>query len=157
MTIRFTKGGDKPDTLTCRRGDGSCTWTALNLAAGHDLGHYAIETTLGFRDAFFGLIAQGWAIQDFGRPDPETGRKPAVPPEAMQAEVLAGLLDLERRSDHPPTFPAFEEMLTSACAGLGLPAPALGAAELMAIRARHTALLRRWADLTEGTALELDF
>lgn len=157
MTIRFTKGQNKPDTLTCRRDDGSCTWTALNLAVGHDLGHYALETTLGFRNAFFGLLAQGWDIQDFGRPDPKTGRKPAIPPEAVQAEALAGLLDLERRSSLPPTHAAFLEMLASACAGLGLPAPALDIAQLDTIRARHASLLSQWAETAEGTSLELDF
>ncbi len=157
MTIRFTKGQNKPDTLTCRRGDGSCTWTLLNLAAGHDLGHYAIETTLGFRSAFFGLLAQGWAIQDFGRPDPQSRRKPVVPLEAMQAEVLAGLLDMERRSCRPPEYGVFVEMLASACAGLGQTSPALDAARLEAIRARHAALLRQWSDLAEGMSLELDF
>ncbi len=157
MTIQFTKGRNKPDTLMCRRNDGSCTWTALNLAAGHDLGHYAIETTLGFRDAFFGLLAQGWAIQDFERPDPQSGKKPSVPPEAMQAEVLAMLLDMERRSGHPPAHGAFVEMLASACVGLGVPVPALDAAQLEAIRTRHAALLRQWAELPEGTSLELEF
>ncbi len=157
MTIRFTKGQNEPDTLTCRRDDGSCTWTALNLAAGHDLGHYAIEMVLGFRHAFFGLLAQGWDIQDFGRPDSKTGKKPAIPPEAIQAEALAGLLDMERRSDHPPTHTAFVEMLASACAGLGLPAPALDTAQLDAVRARHAALLRQWTEIAEGTSLELDF
>jgi hypothetical protein len=157
MTIRFTKGRNKPDTLTCRRDDGSCTWAALNLPAGHDLGHYAIETTLGFRDAFFGLLASGWDIQDFGRVDPKTGRKPAIPPEAIQAEALAGLLDMERRSAHPPAYDIFLEMLVSACAGLGLPAPALDAAQLEAIRGRHAALLRQWTEAAEGTSLELDF
>ena len=157
MTIRFTKGKDKPDTLTCRRDDGSCTWTPLNLAAGHDLGHYAVETTLGFRSAFFGLLAQGWNIQDFGRPDPQSGRKPVLPPEAMQAEVLAGLLDMERRSCRPPAHALFLGMLASACAGLGLPAPALGTAQLDAIRACRLGLVRRWAEVGEGTFLELDF
>ena len=157
MTIRFAKGEDKPDVLTCRRDDGSCTWSPLNVAAGHDLGHYVIETVLGFRSAFFGLLAQGWAIQDFGQADPETGRKPIVPPEAMQAEVLAGLLDLERRSGQPPAYPVFVEMLASACAGLRLTAPALDVAQLEAIRSLHASLLRRWADLPAGSSLELDF
>jgi len=157
MTIRFTKGRNKPDTLTCRRDDGSCTWTALNLPPAHDLGHYALETTLGFRQGFFGLLASGWDIQDFGRVDPKTGRKPTIPPEAIQAEALAGLLDMERRSAHPPACDIFLEMLASACAGLGLPAPALSAAQLNAIRARHAALLRQWTEAAEGTSLELDF
>lgn len=157
MTIRFTRGQNKPDTLTCRRDDGSCTWAALNQPAAHDLGHYALETTLGFRQGFFGLLAQGWDIQGFGRPDPQTGRKPILPPEALQSEVLVGLLDMERRSGHPPAHGAFVEMLTIACAGLGLIVPTLDAAHLDAIRARRAALVRQWAETAEGMSLELDF
>lgn len=157
MTIRLTKGKNKPDTLTCLRDDGSCTWTALNLAPAHDLGHYAIETTLGLRDAFFGLPAQGWAIQDFGQPDPLTGEKPAIPTEAMQAEALAGLLDMERRSHLPPDYAEFHEMLVSVCAGLEVPVPTLTTAQLDAIRSRHTELLHQWADLSKGETLELPF
>ena len=35
----------------------------------HDLIHYVVETTLGYREAFFGLLAAGWDIQDFGAID----------------------------------------------------------------------------------------
>ncbi len=157
MTIRLTQGKNKPDTLTCLRDDGSCTWTVLNLTPAHDLGHYAIETTLGFRDAFFGLLAQGWAIQDFGQPDPMTGDKPANPTEAIQAEALAGLLDMERRSHLPPDYAEFHAMLVSACAGLNVPLPALSQGQLEAIRSRHLELLHQWAELPEGETLELPF
>ncbi len=157
MTIRLTKGKNKPDTLTCRRDDGSCTWTALNLPPAHDLGHYAIETTLRFWEAFFGLLAQGWAIQDFGQPDSRIGGKPTIPIEAIQVEALAGLLDMERRSRLPPDYPVFYQMLVCTCAGLNVPVPALNQGQLEAIRSRHTALLHQWAALSEGKTLELPF
>ena len=156
MLIRFTKGRGKPDTLACRRDDGSCTWSPLNFTT-HDFGHYAIETTQGWRDAFFGLLAQGWDIADFGLPDARTGRKPPVPTQAMQAEALAGLMDVERRSASPPDYPMFMEMLSSACVGMSIPVPALGPALLAAIRRRHSDLLYQWGQVPEGEALELSF
>ncbi len=156
MLIRFTKGKQKPDTLTCVRDDGSRTWTALNFTT-HDFGHYAIDATLGWQDAFFGLLAQGWDIADFIRPDPVTGKKPAAPPVALQAEALAGLLDVERRNGSPPPYAAFMELLASVCAGLALQTPELTAHQLAAIRACHADLLSRWVRLPEGKSLELTF
>ena len=157
MTIRLTKGKNKMNTLVCVRDDGSRTWIALNLPPAHDLGHYAIETTLGFRNAFFGLLTQGWGIEDFGRPDPLTGEKPTIPSEALQTEAIAGLLDMEQRSRHAPNYAEFDALLACACAGMGLPAPALTMAQLDAIRGRHTDLLHQWIALPEGETLNLSF
>ena len=156
MLIRFIKGKNKPDTLACLRADGSRTWSALNVTA-HDFGHYAVETTLGWRGAFFGLLAQGWDIADFGKPDPATNRKPAVPTQAMQAEIMAGLLDLERRSADPPAYALLLELLASACGGLGVPVPSVTPDQLAAIRVCHADLLRRWTLVPGGASLELSF
>ncbi len=156
MRIQFNKGQGKPDTLTCVRDDGSRTWAALNFTA-HDFGHYALETTLGWRDAFFGLLAQGWDIADFARRDPATGRKPAVPTQALQAEAIAGLVDIERRAAAPPDHALFTEMLGRVCEGLNIPAPPLTRDQLAAIRLCHSGLLQQWQRLPEGAALELSF
>ena len=156
MLIRFTKGRGKPDMLACVRDDGSSTWAVLNFTP-HDFGHYALETTLGWQDAFFGLLAQGWDITDFGRADTQTGNKPVVPAQAMQAEALAGLLDMERRSGCSPPHATFLEMLTSVCAGLGVPAPDLTPEQLALIRSRHADLLCRWPRVPPGAALEMTF
>lgn len=60
MKIRFIKGKDKPNTLACIRADGSVTWSSLGrIPIHHDLTHYAVETTLGLKNSFFGLLAKG--------------------------------------------------------------------------------------------------
>jgi hypothetical protein len=156
MLIRFTKGRGKSDTLTFVRADGSCTWAALN-GVGHDFGHYAIETTLNLTEAFYGLLAQGWDIADFGQPDPETGRKSMVPVVALQTEVFAGLLDVECRSTRAPSYTTFAEMLMRTCAGLDLPALNVTSDQLAAIRLRYSELLQMWEQLSEGESLELPF
>ncbi|MDX1547565.1 MAG: hypothetical protein R3247_11285, partial [Rhodothermales bacterium] len=52
LLIRFSRKRDGSTVLRCERADGSVTWqrrtgpTAAFFAA-HDLGHYAVETTLG--------------------------------------------------------------------------------------------------------------
>ncbi len=156
MIVRFAKGDGKPDTLTCVRDDGSRTWSALNFTT-HDFGHYALETAAGWRDAFFGLLAQGWDVADFAARDPQTGHRRAVPAQAMQAEALAGLLDMERRPGPPPPHETFVAMLTSACDGLGVPSPIISPDLLQAVRSRQAHLLRRWEQVRPGEALELPF
>lgn len=157
MTIHLTKGRNKPDTLACFRNDGSCTWAALNLPSAHDVGHYAVETTLGFCDAFFGLLAQGWAIQDFGQSNPLTGEKPDIPIQGLQVEALVGLLDIERCSGLALDFESFHELMDIACAGMDVPTPMINACQLAAIRSLLASLLGLWAELPGGEKMELSF
>lgn len=97
LVIRIKKNKDGSAALTCIRADGSATWQRQNGQLGalfppHDLTHYAIETALGYHRAFFGLIADGWELSDFGTPYP---RGP-LPPEAREVEAIVGALDVER-------------------------------------------------------------
>lgn len=79
MIIRYTKGQDKGDSIACFREDGSATWARANVGVRHDLIHYVVETTLGLQEAFYGLLAAGWDMHDFGAVDPATGRKIEIP------------------------------------------------------------------------------
>ena len=58
----------------------------------HDLAHYSVETVLGTRQGFFGLLADGWELADIGGKGP---RGP-LPPEAIVVEHLVGILDRQR-------------------------------------------------------------
>ena len=63
----------RPDTLTCIRDDGSATWMHIHRGfVQHDFAHYVVETTLGFQDSFFGLVAKGYNIPDFSLPTSKT-------------------------------------------------------------------------------------
>ena len=80
--------------LRCERADGSVTWQRhpeknSRFFPPHDLTHYAVETTLGFRHAFYGLVSDGWDLSDFGSPWPR-GHLPA---EANVVEFLVGCLN----------------------------------------------------------------
>ena len=100
MGIEFVRRGDGTTTLRCTRADGSVTWQTqrapshATFFALHDLTHYAVETTLGFRAGFYGLVADGWEITDFATPWP---RGP-IPEEAREVELLVGCFDEERRN-----------------------------------------------------------
>ena len=60
LVIRIKKKTDGSAALSCTRADGSVTWQRQDGKLGlffplHDLTHYAVETTLGFSRAFYGL------------------------------------------------------------------------------------------------------
>ena len=102
MVIRFKKGKNrskhKPDTLTCIRDDGSVTWTHLHRGfVQHDFAHYVVEKTLGFENAFFGLVAKGYNIPDFSEPKAE--RSFEIPEEAIDTEPIVALLQADLRED----------------------------------------------------------
>src|SRR3954465_7022268 len=66
MLVRFTKNDPTApaDSLTCVRPDGSTTGGEMPRQAilPHDAFHFVVETTLGWRDAFFGQIAGGASL-----------------------------------------------------------------------------------------------
>jgi len=56
MIIEIRKGRDGPPSLTCIRADGSRTWARMHpFFPLHDLTHLAVESVMGFDQAFFGL------------------------------------------------------------------------------------------------------
>jgi hypothetical protein len=159
LRISLTKHADGGAILRCVRADGSVTWQRqLGRNAAffplHDLTHFAIETELGLRRAFYGLIADGWEIEE----TTGKGSRGALPPEALAAERLVGLFDLERAGS--ATWSAAE--LNAQCrgpdleAGHGLPR-AITDEDVARIRSRIGELLARWAVLPAGDALELAF
>ena len=103
LQITFKKHQNKPNTLSCTRQDGSKTWSKIHPGlAIHDLIHYAVETTLDFQNAFYGLLAQGFNIEDFSLPRAE---RPVellpknLPSEALYTEFLVGLFQMEFQKD----------------------------------------------------------
>ncbi|MHC5065916.1 MAG: hypothetical protein ACYTG5_18295, partial [Planctomycetota bacterium] len=97
MKVRWSKGRDKPDSLTCTRDDGTVAMAQLRPGFGpeHDFAHYAVESVLGRKQSFFGLVAGGLSIQDFE----QAGAKQALelPDEAQQTEAFVYQLQMELR------------------------------------------------------------
>ena len=165
LHIRLKRHPDGSASLTCTRRDGSVTWqrqhgsTALVMPT-HDLTHFAVESTLGFRHGFFGLLADGWEITDFATPWP---RGP-LPDDAVVVELIVGFFDAERRQGDAMTAAAFRtqaEQYVASRVAVGKTMPdglrSLSDAELERVRARRDDLLARWADVPVGGALDLDF
>ena len=164
MLIRFTKKRDGTTTLTCVRDDGTVTGQRQKYGGffvPHDLGHYAIETTLGLRLAFWGLLNyRGWEITDFGTPWPRGPIPPDAAGDAMLAEHLAGMLDGERNGTlEPQTAEAMNATLAAQFAQLPNAPPLRPVTddELARIRATVAELAFRWRALPMGEVLELPF
>ncbi len=152
MQIRFHKGKDAKYTITWMRGNqASEFFRASEYFVSHDLTHYAVEMTFGMKNAFYGLMARGWEIDDFGRKDPETGKTRPLPLEAGQAEMIVSLIQLERSGSLSP-----EETLTLVREQL---AGSLTITEdhLATIRAAYQNLIAQWNALPLDGSLELKF
>ena len=152
MRIQLKKGRDGPSTLACVRADGSRTWAKEHpFFPLHDLTHCAVESVLGFEEAFFGLIARGWEIDDFAKP----GASGRLPGEAILAEHIVGVLDRERALPQPMSAAEVNTAVaTSLPRDLFQP---LTDAQLEAMRALWGDLAARWRGLPPGATMAIPF
>ncbi len=159
LKIRIKKNESGAGSLSCERPDGSVTWqrhSDRNSAffALHDLTHYAVETTLGCREGFFGLVASGWDISDFGHPWP----KGPLPKQAERVELIIQFLDLERASGERWTAEELNSNAAVQSEAQGSDTRAdITADELSLIRSSRQDVFDQWAALTPGDSLELKF
>ena len=153
MVIRFKKGKHqwkhKPDTLTCVRDDGSVTWTYLHSGfVYHDFAHYVIETTLGFKNAFFGLVAKGYDIPDFN--EPKSTRRFEIPKEAVDLEPVVALLQADVLNSELDRNGLFQSYSAS------LPVN-ITDEQLKVMQQKLQVLLQQWQDLQPGQSMALRF
>jgi hypothetical protein len=159
LSIKLKKHTDGSAALTCIRADGSTTWQQQKGAHGrffplHDLTHYAVETVLGRRTGFFGLVADGWDIADFGQPWP---RGP-LPPDALVPELIVGYLDTERAAGERWTAEQFHDSAMRYFEEHDLSGSfRLTDDDLIHIRRRRAELFSQWAELPAGDTLDLTF
>lgn len=159
LSIRLSRRADGAVLFELRRADGSSTWQkrhgpTADFFAIHDLTHYAVETILGFDRAFYGLVAEGWDLADFGTPWP----RGLLPPEAVPAEVIVGCFDTARAAHVPLTADACNATASSYFANAGVPSPVSVTDELLSrVQRRLSELVWRWHALPPRDALELSF
>ncbi|MFL5480473.1 MAG: hypothetical protein ACJ79X_15770 [Gemmatimonadaceae bacterium] len=159
VTIRIKKNADGRTSLSCTRSDGTTTWQRQDGGQAaffprHDLTHYAVETVLGHSSGFFGLVAAGWDLADFGNPWPR-GR---LPLDANISEMIVGFLDLERGTGEIGRADDLNALLTDFCRENSLPAPVpISDDELNRVRQMRGEVFSRWDAVAPGDALELAF
>lgn len=161
LLIRIKRATDGSAALTCVRADGSVTWQRQLGRLGaffptHDLTHYAVETTLGYHEGFFGLIADGWEISDF-----ETA-KGDIPRQAREAELVVGVFEMELRMGRGWSNAELREQGDRYADSirperLRIPLPALSDDDIARIRTLRSSVFGQWGAVAPGETLELAF
>jgi len=159
LILQFTKRADGRAVLRCVRADGSATWQRQDderaqFFPRHDLVHYAVETELGFRHGFYGLIAAGWDIAD----TTGKGARGLLPDEAIAVEYLVSAFSAERASGASATDEEFNQQAKLFAQSREMEPPRwLTPNELSRIRLRIGELLAQWNALSPDATLKLTF
>jgi hypothetical protein len=160
MKIRIKKKTDGSAALSCTRADGSVTWQRQEGQLGvvfplHDLTHYCVESVIGFRRGFYGLLAEGWNISDFAKP----GTRGPIPEEARLVEMIVGYLDLEQRTGMLGTADEYNERIRTTAADNKI-SPTLFRLtddQLAGVWHRRADVFAQWRSLAAGDAMEVEF
>lgn len=158
MKLIATRGAraDKVDQLRCLRDDGSATATPMPRQGilPHDLVHYVVESTLGWRAAFYGIVAGGadigWTMERthdaFRRDVVDQAIHAEAVVESLQAQLWSGAFDEGM----------FADGVRAACAARGRGMPPLPDGAGQALFAAVLALDARWQQVPWHGVLELD-
>ena len=155
MEISFTKKGVNTQIISCRRMDGTITWMHIDsFFIIHDICHYAVESALKFKNAFYGMLASGIAIADFEMPKEK--RTFHLTEEAIYTEQIVNLLTIEY-SQRP--MENFLDTLNEICHKMAIPLAltVLDQTKLLQIRLSVELLMKRWDLLPEGETITLIF
>jgi hypothetical protein len=159
LIIEFAKQKDGTSVLRCVRADGSVTWQKQEEKHAaffplHDLTHYAVETELGFRRGFYGLIADGWEIAETTG---KTARGP-LPEETLEVEYLVSAFSAERAGGAVATAEEFNHLAATYASARGTRSPRpLTDDDLARVRSRFAELATQWRALPTDSTLELRF
>jgi hypothetical protein len=155
MILQLTKNSDKPHVIKYIRDNGTETWMySDDFFVLHDLSHYAIEKTLKYTTAFYGLLNNGMAIEDFE--DREKRNALLISDEACYAENMANLFLMEITQGGFEDFNAVSGEAFIAINQKFSP-PVLKDAEIKNIRIYLKQLILQWKDLPVGSSLQLTF
>jgi hypothetical protein len=173
VEITFTHTGGTTDWVYVLLDNGSplrWPWPSYGSALPHDLVHYLVETRLGIRHGFWGLVADGTnfgylsgvadriragqAVKPLDTPEPDLT-------ELVQVECVVQAID----TDTDDTDAACLRRVRQVCADRGVPVPAAldmrsaGAPEKAVgeLRGDLTELSARWRALVAGHSLVLSY
>jgi len=155
MEISFTRKAFKKHIISCKRTDGSVTWMQCDdFFVHHDLMHYAVETIMHYRNAFYGMLESGIDISDFELPKEK--RTFNYSSEALHSETLVGLINTELSQGN------FEDMqqVTREMYELNYPsvtAPELSPELVTRIKEKYQELVLYWMKLVPNEKLTLQF
>lgn len=146
MRIRFTKehGGHQ---LTCTRRNGTSTQGALVPSLPHlELAHFVVESQLHLEQGFFGLINEGYTIEQLSDPSVIA----TLPAGWSEADALARTLQGLSNGTV-----AQSDFITSVEGESSRATKALTDAVITHMLQTYVTLLNSWENVEEGAALEL--
>jgi len=154
MDILITKNSSQEHILSCKRKNGTVTWTHVsNFFILHDLCHYTIETFLPLKKAFFGMLANGTDITGFDLPKDQ--RTVELTPEALFAEHLVNLVVIDHTQGRMNNLlEIFKETYNDSSSKL---LNTVNEEKLQGIRENYAALLQKWKVIPETESLKLIF
>jgi hypothetical protein len=155
MKLQITKNNSKKHIVLYQRDDGSETWMhADDFFVHHDLSHYAIEKTLGYKTAFMGMLNNGMEIKDFE--NREKRKQIAIIKEAVYAENMANLFLMEIAQG---SFEDFNKILQDSFKPMetNLSAPVLTEKEISSVRKYLSQLIAAWKELAAGERICLEY
>jgi hypothetical protein len=160
MLVRFTKGtpGAAPDTITCVRPNGTSATAPMPRQAilPHLAFHFVAESTLAWRDALFGRIAAGGALDATSSEGHGMDGLRSRNTQALQCEALIECLEAAQWGGAPD--PAeFAQSLLRACRRRAVSPPDITAEELERVRLALREFGAAWRPLTPGQSLERIF
>jgi len=160
MLVCFTKNSpsDSADALTCLRKDDTRTKGEMPKQAilPHAAFHFVIETTLAWRDGFFGQIADGADFASVTAKFQTAKKSPAKIPRLRQLEALVACLAAEQWGGASEPA-AFAVKLAATCKKERVPTLALTPDELTRVRTSLREFGAAWRPLTPGQTLERKF
>jgi hypothetical protein len=160
MQVRFTKNAPTAanDTLTCVRPDGSTTVVGMARQGilPHEAFHFVVETTLRWRDSFFGHVARGDTLEHVTARLHAPRIDASKNAQALQCEALIECLQTDQwgGASDPATF---AEALIRTCRRRHVPPPDIATDELVRVRHALREFGAAWRPLTSGQSLERAF
>jgi hypothetical protein len=153
MTLEFKKNEGKKHVISYHRDDGTKEWMhADDFMIMHDLSHFAIEKTLGYKTAFYGMINRGIELTDFL--DKTKREAMDLTSEAAYAESMANLFLMEIWQGRFENFNQVQQGTLHTSAPDVQPLNLLND-EIDAIRSCLVRLLHQWQKLQPGESIQL--
>lgn len=152
MDIIITKG-NKRNTLTCKRQDGSVTAVRLGPnVPNHDFAHFIIEKKFNLQKGFFGTIKAGKTIDELSNPVAIQ----EMSPETWLSEILAR--NLQSLRSGAVEIKQFEEIIQWESEKInGIQVPEMTIQDISELKQDFDDLCKKWDSLRENENITLFF
>jgi hypothetical protein len=150
VQITFNKTGERRDWIYVERGDGTQTrWRWPAGGPPHDLIHYVVETELGLRAAFWGLVDEGL----MGK----TGLAGHDATQLVQAECIVGAVTQAVALTPEVSDAECLARMREFCLKAEVEPPTLDEPTIARLRGAVSEAIERWRALAPRESLVLEY